>query len=497
MKRRDLHILSHTRNITLQGGMFMPIGCVEILPGDDISHSISCLIRATPQLAPIIQPTMCYVETYFVPNRLVMEDWEEFIAGETATIPVCIYNNGNAGDDALFEAMGVGQVQSVDDNAYSMNSMMLRGYNAIWNTYVMDQDLQTELPVLDAAEGDFDIRRVAWARDPYTTARLTPQKGTAVTIPIGGTAPIVFPSGIFVDQGGTAGDPDLYGNIQVNNTASPGANVSMSAPGALSNMRLTGDGPINAIADLSLATSVPVTDLRFATRLQQQRERRMRYGSRYEDILLSDFGQKSRDSRLQQPEFLGGGKQLINWSEVLNTSTADSGVVGEMFGHGIGTTRSHRYRYHAEEHGYLISVMYIRPSSLYTTVTPKHFFKNALEEYFFKDFENVGQQPIMLKEIYPGDDDSFTEVFGYRDRYDEYRHQPNQVSREFITTLNFWHFGRIFGTSKPVLNSSFITCTPTNRVFADTSDSTDKYWVHVQHNLKARRVVSRNAAPHM
>lgn len=487
MFKRTPHDLSHTRLITMQGGMVMPVGCIEVLPGDDISHSVHSLVRATPQNAPIMQPTQICTESYFVPNRLVNPDWEAWIAGEDVPYLTLDINDGNAGDDRLAEALGVGQVQSSDDLSFSINPTAMRAYNLIINTYFLDQDLQTPLPVLEAEAGDFDIRRCAWPRDAYTTARLYAQKGDAVTIPIGGTAPVTITDATRITGG--VGAPQDLGNLRVLNAND--AMLSTNAAAAAGDVQLTGN------ADLSSATSVPVTDLRFALKLQQLRERRMRYGSRYEDILLSDFGQSSLDSRLQQPEYLGGGRQRINWSEVLNTASADSGTVGEMFGHGIGSTRSNRYRYQCQEHGYVITVMYIRPASLYTTVTPRHFFKFQPEDYFFRDFEHVGQQPILLKEIYPGDNDSQLTVFGYQDRYREYREQPNQVSREFATTLNFYHFGRIFGNTAPALNSSFITCTPTNRVFADTSDSTDKYWCHVNHNLFARRVVSRNATPYM
>lgn len=503
MKKRYPHDLSHTRSITMQGGVVMPIGCIEVLPGDDISHGVASLVRATPQLAPIMQPTQVCTETYFVPNRLVDPTWELFITGDPdASIPELEINAGNDGDDRLAHALGVGQIQSADNNPFNINPYAMRAYNLIINNYFLDQDLQTELPVQDAIEGDFEIRRVCWPRDSFTTARLFAQKGDAVTIPIGGTAPVIFPTGLKVDRVGINSDVDLFGNIRIP-TAGGGFSVLSAEPGNAGatisdgSVIFSGDGPGDANVDLSVATSVPITDLRFALKLQGLRERRSRYGSRYEDILLSDFGVRSKDSRLQNAEYLGGGRQRLNWSEVLQTSSADSGVVGEMFGHGIGTQRANRYRYECQEHGYLITVMYIRPSSLYTTVTPRHFFKQNPEDYFFKDFEHVGQQPILLREIYAGDDDSDNEVFGYQDRYREYREQPNQVSREFTTTLNFWTFARIFGTSKPVLNSTFITCTPTNRVFADTSDVTDKYWVTVHHNLRARRHVSNSATPRL
>lgn len=497
--RKYKHDIGHSRLITMQGGQVMPVGCVEVLPGDDIMHAVSSLVRATPQNAPIIQSTMVCVESYFVPNRLSWEEWDAFIAGEETEnpLPQLQLNTGsNAGLDRLADALGVGQVQSADDNSFFVNAMPFIAYNNIINNYFLDQDLQTQLPTTGAVEGDFDIRRCCWPRDYFTTARLFAQKGDAVTIPIGGTAPVVnrdsYVSNVGQDvlnAGSGAGVAELTIDPD-DNLSAAGASAQVAIMSALD----TNGNPLYQ-ADLSSATSVPITDLRFALKLQQQRERRSRYGSRYEDILLSDFGVRSRDARLQIPEYLGGGRQRINWSEVLNTASADSGVVGEMFGHGIGSVRSNRYRYTCEEHGYVITVMYIRPASLYTTVTPRHFFKENPEDYFFRDFEHVGQQPILLREIYPGDDDSDDEVFGYQDRYREYREQPNQVSREFLTTLNFYHFGRIFGTSKPVLNSSFLTCTPTNRVFADTSDETDKYWCHVNHDIRARRVVSHNANP--
>lgn len=492
--RRFPHDLSHGRLITMQGGMVMPIGCVEVLPNDDLNHVVASVVRATPQNAPIYQSCQISIESYFVPNRILWDEWELFIAGEEVDpgnpYPAAAFNSGVAGFDRLGDALGVGQVQSLDDDPFAVSLLPFMAYNAIINTYFLDQDLDTPLPVKDAVAADFDIRRCAWPRDRFTTARLEAQKGDAVTIPIGGTAPVLI-NDVYNDRDGTVGPSNLL--VGQGASAMPGA-LQRPAAGTPAGGG-TQDASLRGVADLSSATSVPITDLRFALKLQSQRERRSRWGSRYEDILLSDFGVKSMDMRLQNPEYLGGGRERINWSEVLNTATADSGVVGEMFGHGIGTTRSNRYRYTCQEHGYVITVMYIRPESMYTTVTPRHFFKFQPEDYFFKDFEHVGQQPIMLQEIYPGDNLSPTQVFGYEDRYREYREQPSQASREFLSTLNFWHFGRIFGDTVPQLNSTFIQCVPTNRVFQDTSDSTDKYWVRVKHKMLARRVVSRNAVP--
>lgn len=490
------HDLGHTRLITLQGGQVMPIGCVEVLPGDDLLHAVHALVRATPQNAPIMQPTQVCIESYFVPNRITSEPgyWQGFIAGDEDDIDPYQYNNGDAGFDRLADALGVGQVQSADDLAVPVNPYPFKAYNQILNDYFFHQDLQTPLPVIDAVEGDYDIRRCLWPRDYFTTGSVEAQKGDAVTIPIGGTAPVVFDSDRAIVQGVYDADDDsLIGTTRMSGTNALEATATNTGPVYLG---FDPSAQLSAETDLSLATSVPITDLRFALKLQAQRERRARYGSKYDDILLADYGIHSLDSRLQQAEYLGGGRQRINWSEVLNTASADSGIVGEMFGHGIGQTRSNRYRYKCQEHGYVITVMYIRPASLYTTATPRHFFKFVPEDYFVRDFEHVGQQPVLLQELYPGDTTSGT-VLCYQDRYREYREQFNQVSREFLTTLNFWHFGRIFGTTPPALNASFITCTPTNRVFQDTSDSTDKYWVHVNHDLRALRVVGRNASPSM
>lgn len=215
------------------------------------------------------------------------------------------------------------------------------------------------------------------------------------------------------------------------------------------------------------------------------------YGSRYTEYLRY-LGVRSSDARLQRPEYLGGGKQTIAFSEILQTGPnfdANTGV-GTLRGHGISAVRSNRYRRFFEEHGIVMSLMSVRPRTMYVNGLPKKFSRTTKEDYWQKELELIGQTTVLNKELYTADTGP-NDTFGYTDRYEEYRHEQSQVAGDFRSTLNMWHMGRVFA-SDVTLNSDFVTCDPTTRIFA--SAATDTLWVMVNNSIQARRLVRRTPA---
>ena len=220
--------------------------------------------------------------------------------------------------------------------------------------------------------------------------------------------------------------------------------------------------------------------------MQRYQEARAKYGSNYVDYLRY-LGLRPSDSRLQRPEFLGAGRQVVSFSEVLNTMSAPGfAALGTLGGHGIAAMRGNRYRRFFEEHGWVISLMYVRPRSIYVSGLPRKFTRTTKEDYYQRELETIGAQEVLNREVYEGHSDP-TGVFGFNDRYSEYRSERSYVTSQFRNSTSYdWHFGRIFASDQ-ALNSSFITCFPTKRTFADqVEDSLD---VMVHHSLVARRMV--------
>jgi len=237
--------------------------------------------------------------------------------------------------------------------------------------------------------------------------------------------------------------------------------------------------------------SLSIRDLRLSSSLQRFKENRAKWGSRYIEY-LNYLGVRSSDARLQLPEYLGGGSQLLQTSEVLQTSPSpDDGVVGSMKGHGIGAVKSNRVTRFFEEHGVLLTLFSVVPISIYNQGAPRFFFKNSWSDFFQKDLQDIGMQEVYNGELFfSGTNNIDYQTFGYQDRYDEYRRGRSSISGDFHDTLDFWHLARKF-KGAPVLNDDFIKCNPSMRIFADTRS--DPLWVMARHSIVAKRAISKRA----
>lgn len=487
MKRSKMS-LSHYRLTTFNQGELVPIACFEALPGDSIQHAASALVRLTPLLAPMMHPVHMRIHHWFVPYRLIWEDWEDFITGgpdgDDASVFPTISSGAGFAVGSLADYFGIPTgVASMD-----VSALPFRAYALIWNEWYRDQDLQTELVIDETSGPDTTTNQVlqntAWEKDYFTTARPWPQKGPEVTIPLGTTAP-VNPVGneipTFVWPGNAGGqslatvnaDPKVYFST-----------VTPSGAGQVS----WGDPKLEA--DLSAAAAASINDLRLAFAIQSYQEARARYGSRYTEYLRY-LGVTPSDARLQRPEYLGGGRQLLQISEVLQTSNTtdgdDSEGVGNLKGHGIAAMRSNRYRRFFEEHGVVLSFISVKPKTMYSQGLQRQWSRRTKEDFFQKELQHIGQQEVYNRELYAAGA-SPSGIFGYQDRYDEYRRIESGVSGEFRSTLDFWHMARVFG-SAPALNADFIKSNPTTRPYAVST--VDPLMVMVQHSIQARRLLSK------
>jgi len=487
--KRSKHSLSNYKLLSCDLGELVPIGLTEVLPGDTVQQNTNCLVRCSPLLSPVMHPVDVRIHHWFVPNRIIWEDWEDFITGgpdgnDTSVFPTITIGGGSgAAIGSLADYLGV----PTGVNNIEVSALPFRAYALIWNEFYRDQDLQSELTI-DLTSGpdtttNTALQNCAWEKDYFTSARPWEQKGPAVTIPLGTTADLIMSpsSGALspsIARNATSGSPFSTANDLVfTNTG-----ILESASGTDAAV----DVSPHTKVDLSNASAVTVNVLREALALQRYEEARARYGSRYVEYLRY-LGVKSSDARLQRPEYLGGGRQTLQFSEVLQTAEGTD-PVGEMRGHGIAAMRTNRYRKFFEEHGFVITVMSVRPKTIYAQGLFKHWNRRTKEDFWQQELQHIGQQEVLNKEVYAAHANP-NDTFGFQDRYDEYRRQESTIAGEFRdTTLNFWHMARIFASS-PALNADFVRCVPTERTFAVPSQ--DVLYVMAKHSIQARRLVAK------
>lgn len=489
--KRNKFSLSHYKLLTCDMGELVPCGITEVLPGDTIQHNTSVLLRASPMLTPVMHPVDIRVHHFYVPHRLVWSEFEDFITGGPAgvslpTFPTISFTNPAIG--TLADYLGV----SNGTYTTAVSALPFRGYQLIWNEFFRDQDLETELANNVASGVDATTNTALlncdWEKDYFTSARPWEQKGPSITIPLGANAPV---TGIgweatagFNAAGTTIRKVGGTTEVTVGTAGQRWLDTTASANKFVAKEDPANTGWPGIWADLSNASAITVNALREALALQRFEEARARYGSRYTEYLRY-LGVRSSDARLQRPEYLGGGRQTFQFSEVLQTAEG-ANPVGTLRGHGIASMRSNRYRRFIEEHGYIFSLLSVRPKTMYMSGLPRHWNKRTKEDFWQKELEHIGQQPIENREVYAPHATPLG-TFGYQDIYDDYRRQESGVSGEFRTTLNMWHFARAFG-SAPALNASFVKCVPTEQPFAVPAN--DVLWCMAKHSIQARRLVA-------
>lgn len=487
--KRNKFSLSHYKLLSCDMGELIPCGVTEVLPGDTFQHSTSALVRAAPLVTPVMHPVHVRIHHWFVPTRLLWNQFENFITGgpdgDDQSIPpyVDLIDADHRAVGSLADYLGVAPHSTAYTGAIS--ALPFRAYALIFNEWYRDQDLQSPLTIDLGGGADTTTNRLiqnaCWEKDYFTSARPWEQKGPDVTLPLGASAPITGDAPINIRTNGTITNAETIGAL-----VSGRRTVATPSSGAGEKITWTLDDASGLEADLSGATAASINDLREAFAIQRYQEARARYGSRYTEYLRY-LGVQSSDARLQRPEYLGGGRNTIQFSEVLQTAEGTTTPVGELRGHGINATRSNRYRRYFEEHGFVVTLMSAIPKTIYANGTDRMWFRRTKEDYWQHELQHIGQQPIYNREVYMDATDR-EDVFGYQDRYDEYRRQPSQVAGEFRDTLDDWHLARIFG-AEPALNSDFVESVPTKRVFA--AQNSNVLYCMVRHSIQARRMLSK------
>jgi hypothetical protein len=507
---------------TFDAGYLVPIMVDEMLPGDSWNCSMTAFARLATPITPFMDNLTMDSFFFFVPNRLVWDHWEEFMGQQTNPgdstsyiIPQMVSPVGGYAANSLQDYMGLPTAGSSFDSGstISHSALWTRAYNLIYNEWFRDENLQNSVMV-DTGDGpdlytNYSLLRRGKRHDYFTSALPWPQKGPSVTLPLGGTAPVygfghvigngtpVYygdynnpsaqyagvssgPSGEWVGsvsggQGWTLGDSAMYPQT----IHTPG---NYSDAGLLMNAG-TAAAPngSNLYTDLSTATAATVNQIRQSFQIQKLLERDARGGTRYTEILRAHFGVVSPDARLQRPEYIGGGSTLINVNPI--AQTAGTGTTGTTTPQGnlaaIGTALAHKqgFTYSAVEHGLIIGLVEVRADLTYQQGLQRMWSRLTRYDFFFPVFSTLGEQTILNKEIYAtGLTAQDNAVFGYQERWAEYRYKPSMITGLFRSTnpnsIDQWHLAQNF-TSLPTLNTTFIQDTPpVDRVVA-VGDSAD------------------------
>lgn len=471
--RRSAFNRSFGYKTTFDSGYLIPFFCQEVLPGD--THTVKPLIFA--RLSTPIVPFMdnLYLDDFFffVPNRLVWEHWKNFM-GEQA-------NPGDSIDyivPMLTAPASTGyEVGSIYDYlglptgvpGFKHSALPLRAINLIFNEWFRDENLQDSLPVNltdSTADETYSLFRRGKRHDYFTSCLPWPQKGPGVELPLTGNAPV-----------GSYGLPDgnfaAYGVVDFNNSNklwALGTNPSQLTSGwsTVQDLPVSTRDASSALplyADLSSVTSATINSLRQAFQIQRLLERDARGGTRYIELILSHFGVKSSDARLQRPEYLGGGSSPIIVNPVMQTSATgtDTTPQGNLSAYAFVNHHKGGFSKSFEEHGYIIGFMSVRADLNYQQGLQRFWSRSTRYDFYWPVLAHLGEQAVLNKEIYCQGNAQDDEVFGYQERWAEYRYEPNKITGKLRSTyaqsLDIWHLAQKFD-SLPVLNDEFIQDNP-------------------------------------
>lgn len=524
--QRSLFDLSHYKRSSTRAGRLTPVLLTECVPSDTFNGSSEILVRVAPLLAPLYDTLILFVHFFFVPNRLVWEDWEEFITGGrlgtgvepvVAPVPPFFDLGGLLDSSTVFDKSHLGDylgcpiftdLPGYVPGAYGgipIDAMPFLVYQKVWMDYYRDRNFVAddliEFPIPSGEVADatefVELRTRAYEHDYFNSTLPFTQRGVEVLMPLAGTGSVTYleHSNLFEEDGITPA-----GNGAASVATSVGGDSVFDTPAS---------GPIQIqnIDEVELtASSVSINDFRGAYALQVWLERNAVGGSRYTESTQSHFGVKPQDSRLQRAEYVGGGRISINIKEIVSTSYSDDGSaivpLANLAGHGLAYGNTNRFHYFCPEHGFIIGIASILNPSSYHQGLPRMFRRRSFLDYPWPTFAKLGEQQVDKAELFASavnlteDADGNLPLFGYQSRYADWKYMWSSNHGDFHDTLLFWTLTRVFAAS-PVLGQAFVEYDDSSqdRIFAASADGSDSFWLFVNNNLSVKRPLPYFSTP--
>ena len=490
---------SHVYKTTFNSGKLIPVFIDEVLPGDTTRMSINYFARLATPIKPIMDNIYLDWFFFFVPNRLVWEHWQNFCFEQEDPDDSTDYviptvsttgNSENAYIGSLWDYFGL--PVNTSGNLSGINALPFRGVYLIWNEWFRDENLQKSVKIQKGDTNEvLDSTRASeqpsWVftsgtnivpglacpprgkrHDYFTSAFPWTQKGPGVSIGLAGTAPIQGTATLTMPNGVNLLDRqsgDLYASV-VGTAVRKGTGATSvwyeSGTGNTSVSNVSSDGWFANLDESSIFT---INSLRTAFQMQKFYERLARGGSRYTEVLRSFFGVVSPDARLQRPEFLGSFTKMVNVNPIAQTSaTDDTSPQGNLSAYGVTAAKFHGFTKSFVEHGYIFGFVCARADITYQQGINKMWLRSTVYDFYWPTFAHLGEQAIELREIYAQGSEADTTVFGYQERYAEYRYKPSQITGKFRSSvtggnLDVWHLSQFFKNA-PTLNEEFIVENP-------------------------------------